>query len=113
MKGRRDWREDISLGVSCLESEAWHRFEELQVMLCEQLHSPTSLTASTTSSAPKHHPVPSENTLNPFFPARGGNSKSLVAFEACTAGGCLPLLQPQGAGGCWSYPGTGTATGRS
>lgn len=32
--------EDISLDVSCLESEAWDRFEELQVMLCE-LHTPT------------------------------------------------------------------------
>lgn len=38
--------EDISLGVSCLESEAWDRFEELQVMLCEQLHAPTSLSQS-------------------------------------------------------------------
>lgn len=42
MKGRKEWSMDISLAVLCLESEAWDRFEELQV-LYEQLHAPTSL----------------------------------------------------------------------
>lgn len=39
------------------------RIEELWVMLCEQLHTSTlaGVTASATSSAPKHQPVLSES----------------------------------------------------
>lgn len=65
MKGGR---EDISLCVSCLESEAWDRFEELQAMLCEQLHAPISL-SQPALPAQLQNTILRESKLNPFFPA--------------------------------------------
>jgi len=51
--------EGTSYDISHMENMAQDRTEELQVMLCEQLH--LTLTASTSTSAPKHCPVLSES----------------------------------------------------